>query len=88
MGVAAADGRLIRQGAKGGGRQDADLNGRCVASRSFTKCFNRSSHMVVIILNLTKYDNRELIWSTGSISRPPSTPSDCVIIKLIYLNIK
>jgi hypothetical protein len=79
MGVAAADGGLIRQGFKGGGRQDAESQYGADSVGSYDSSQNVSNRDQVYGGNNSKSDpddNREQYGAQGQYSRPPSTPSD------------
>jgi hypothetical protein len=79
MGVAAADGGLIRQGFKGGGRQDAESQYGADSVGSYDSSQNVSNRDQVYGGNNSKSDpddNREQYGAQGQYQRPPSTPSD------------
>jgi hypothetical protein len=79
MGVAAADGGLIRQGFKGGGRQDVESQYGADSVGSYDSSQNVSNRDQVYGGNNFKSDpddNREQYGAQGQYSRPPSTPSD------------
>jgi hypothetical protein len=79
MGVAAADGGLIRQGFKVGGRQDAESQYGADSVGSYDSSQNVSNRDQVYGGNNFKSDpddNREQYGAQGQYSRPPSTPSD------------
>jgi hypothetical protein len=78
MGVAAADGGLIRQGFKGGGRQDAESQYGADSVGSYDSSQNVSNRDQVYGGNNSKSDpddNREQYGAQGQYQRPPSTPS-------------